>query len=292
MSLFPKQQLKFEESEKSALKGFTTHHTIKAPKNQKFDPNKFLLVIKQKALQKFEPQTKVRLVLKARIERNLPTADAQSIIEVRNLQSKTEIILEATNLDELWIEMVEQILENISVFQMNGSGWTFHSVVSLDIHTEKYKPLRGGSWVPTPKFLANKKALANMKFQSEKKNKEDNQCFKWSIVRAWNIVKIHPERITKQLEEQVKTFNFGGIAFPVSWKGIDKFEKQNPKIPVNVLGYEEKNIYPLRISEMAEREHEVNLLLLEDKHYVLIDDLSRFLTSQMTNHTEKKVFSF
>jgi len=50
MSLFPKQQLKFEESEKSALKGFTTHHTIKAPKNQKFDPNKFLLVIKQKAL--------------------------------------------------------------------------------------------------------------------------------------------------------------------------------------------------------------------------------------------------
>jgi len=33
MSLFPKQQLKFEESKKSALKGFTTHHTIKAPKN-------------------------------------------------------------------------------------------------------------------------------------------------------------------------------------------------------------------------------------------------------------------
>jgi len=34
MSLFPKQQLKFEESKKSALKGFTTHDTIKAPKNQ------------------------------------------------------------------------------------------------------------------------------------------------------------------------------------------------------------------------------------------------------------------
>ena len=88
---------------------------------------------------------------------------------MRNFQSKTEIILEATNLDELWIEMVEQILENISVFQMNGYGWTCHSIVSLDIHTEKYKPLRGGSWLPTPKFLANKKALVNMKFQSEKK---------------------------------------------------------------------------------------------------------------------------
>jgi len=107
-----------------------------------------------------------------------------------------------------------------------------------------------------------------------------------------NLVKIHPERITKQLEEQTKTLNFDGIAFPVSWKGIDKFEKQNPKISVNVLGYEEKNIHPLRISEMTEREREVNLLFLEDKHYVLINDLSRLLTSQMTNHEEKTFFLF
>jgi len=214
--------------------------------------------VKQKALEKFKPQTKVRLVLKARMEKVSPT-DGSSIVAVRNFQSKMVIVLESTNLDELWIEMVEQILENISVFQINGPGWTFHSIVSLDIHTEKYKPLRGGSWLPTSKFLANKKALINMKFQSENKNKEDNQCFKWSIVRTLNLVKIHPERITKQLEEQAKTLNFDGIAFPVSWKGIDKFEKQNPKILVNVLGYEEKNIHPLRISEMTEREREVNL---------------------------------
>ena len=136
------------------------------------------------------------------MERIVPTGDAQSIIELRN--SVKNRLSEATNLEELWIEMVEQILENISVFQMNGSGWTCHSIVSLDIHTEKYKPLRGGSWVPTPKFLANKKALVNMKFQSEKKNKEDNQCFRWSVVRALNPVKIHPERITKQLEEQAE----------------------------------------------------------------------------------------
>jgi len=131
-----------------------------------------------------------------------------------------------------------------------------------------------------------------MKFQSEKKNKKDNQCFKWSIARASNLVKIHPERITKQLEEQAETLNFDGMAFPVSWKGIDKFEKQNPKILVNVLGYEEKNNLFLRISEMTEKEREVNLLLLEDKHYVLINDLSRLLTIQMTNHTEKRLFCF
>ena len=68
-----------------------------------------------------------------------------------------------------------------------------------------------------------------MKFQSEKKNKVDTKCLKWNIVRALNLEKIHPERITKQWEEQAKTLNFDGIAFPVSWKEIDKFEKKISK---------------------------------------------------------------
>ena len=41
---------------------------------------------------------------------------------------------------------------------------------------------------------------------------------------------------------------------------------------------------------MDKREHEVNLLLLEDKHYVLINNMSRLLTRQKTKHTEKRHF--
>jgi len=154
------------------------------------------------------------------MEKINPTDDS-SIVAVMNFQSKTEIILEATNLDELWITMVEQILENIAVFQMKGSGWTFHSIVSLDIHTVRYKPLRGGTYVKLPKYLASKKALKNMKFRNE--NKTDNQCFKWCIARALNPVKDHPERITGKLEEQAETLNFKNISFPVKLKDIDKF---------------------------------------------------------------------
>jgi len=73
-------------------------------------------------------------------------------------------------------------------------------------------------------------------------------------------------------------------------KYIKKFERQNPQISVNVLGYEDKKIFPLRISEMAEREHDINLLLLEDKHFVLINDLSRLLSHQTSNHKEKRFF--
>ena len=91
------------------------------------------------------------------------------------------------------------------------------------------------------------------------------------------------------MEKQAETLNFDGKSFPIKLEDIKKFEQQNPQIPVNVLGYEDKKIFPLRISEMAEREHDVNLLLLEDKHFVL-NDLSRLLSHQMSNHKEKRFF--
>jgi len=108
-----------------------------------------------------------------------------------------------------------------------------------------------------------------------------------------NPVTDHPERITKQLKEQAETLNFINMSFPVKLKdkGIDKFEKQNATISINVLGYDDENkICPLRNSNKDERLHEVNLLLLEDKRYVLISNMSRLLTSQKNKHTEKRHF--
>jgi len=61
--------------------------------------------------------------------------------------------------------------------------------------------LRGGTYIPLPKFLACKKALINMKFKSEKRRNEDVHCFKLCIARVLNPVKDYPERITKQLEK-------------------------------------------------------------------------------------------
>ena len=133
-SLYPKQ-LKFEDSKRSALNGFAEEHSIKPPTDQKFDPKTFLITVKQKAMEKLKPQTKVRLVSRVRMQQII-----KPVIVKKHFQSKTEIILEATNLYELWIKLLEQSLENIAVFQMNGSGWTFHSIVSLDIRTVRLDP--------------------------------------------------------------------------------------------------------------------------------------------------------
>ena len=51
-------------------------------------------------------------------------------------------------------------------------------------------------------------------------------------------------------------------------RDVDKFEKQNPSISVNVLGYD-KEVYPLRITKNAKPDT-VNLLLIsegENNHF-------------------------
>jgi len=102
----------------------------------------------------------------------------------------------------LWSLLTEQVLEDLAKFQMNGSGWTFHSIVAFDIHTVGYKPLRGGTFVNLPEFLSRKETLVNMKFRNETTTKEDNQCFKFCIARALDPVERDSGRISKILRKQ------------------------------------------------------------------------------------------
>ena len=81
------------------------------------------------------------------------------------------------------------------------------------------------------------------------------------------------ERIDKELRETSIVLNWKGLKFPVKLSDIDKFEKHNCSISVNVFGYE-KAVYPLRISKHNyKRESTVNLLLISDdtkQHYCWI----------------------
>ena len=99
------------------------------------------------------------------------------IVKEAAFHSKTEVDLEGTDSNELFSKMNETVLESIAKFQRQESNWRFHSVLSVDLHTVKYVPLGGSSYIPHPKFQAAKKAIINLK------NKDD-ECFKWTITRA------------------------------------------------------------------------------------------------------------
>ena len=76
--------------------------------------------------------------------------------------------------------------------------------------------------------------------------------------------------------------NMEGIEYPVAIMDIDKFEKQND-ISINVLGYEDKKLFPLHITETREKQHHVDLLLINkdnNSHYILIKDFSRLVRAQ------------
>ena len=153
--------------------------------------------------------------------------------------------------------MKETVLESLAKFQRQGSNWRFHSVLSLDLHTVKYVPLGGSSYIPLPKFLAAKEAIINLK-------NEEDECFKWAITRILNPVEKNSERIDTKLREKSEVLNWDGLKFSVKLSDISKFENYNSSISVNVFGYE-KLVYPLRISRHNyKRESTVNLLLISD----------------------------
>ena len=230
-------------------------------------------------------RTKVKLILICYMEK--PSILSEIVIRPSNFSSNIEVNLDGTDEDELYITMTERIIENMAAMQqVEGSGWRFHSIIRLELHTVSYNPLRGETWVALPKKLANKGAIINPK-------NEDNKCFMWSVLRALNPKKDHLERIDKKLKEKENTLNMEGIEYPVSLKDIDKFERQNPSISITVLGYEGKSVCSLRNSNNTNREHNVILILIEEEgvnHYCLVKNVSRLLSSQVSNHKEKHRF--
>ena len=238
----------------SALRKFTTQYTIEG--RDGYDPHSFLIEVKQVTtdLLRKNSQTKVKMILRCTMER----IDMQSGEVTTNqaaFHSEVEVNLESTDLNELYNKMTGKVLENLATFQQLGSSWVFGKIDSLEIHTVEYVPLRGSSFIPLPKALADKKAIINLR-------NKDNQCFKWSVTRGLHPCEDHPERITKDLKLLAEKLNWNGITFPAALNQIGKFEKQNPTISVNVFGYE-NSVYPLRISE-HERENQVDLLLISD----------------------------
>ena len=228
------------------------------------------------------------------MQREEKDENGKPFINIRpvNFHSKKEFNLEATDENELYNVMVDTIEEEIQkVEEAEGTGWYFHSVICLELHTAEWSPLRGSSYIKLPEFLRNKNAITNMK-------NDDDKCFLWCVLRALNPKPTNPERIDKKLKEKEKenTLNMDGIAYPVSLLDINKFEKQNETIAITVFGYNERDkVFPLRKSKYGNRSCKINLMLIDKDgvtHYCLINYIGRLVSSQVSKHKGKWFFFF
>ena len=207
------------------------------------------------------------------------------IIMPFQFHSDIELNLEGTDEEALYRKMIDRIEEKIQLIEAQESGWSFHSVIKLEMHTVVYKPLKGGSYIKLPKEIATKKAVVNMK------NTKDDQCFLWCVLRALNPVERDKERIDSKLKSKIDTVNMGDIHYPVALKDVSKFEKLNPDIAISVYTYDENySVGPLRISEHVDRPYRIKLLLISDEnktHHCLIENFSRLVSSQASKHKGK-----
>ena len=278
----PRQSFEVRESN-SALRNFAKVYTIDGIEG--FDARSFLDNARENITRvlRENQQTKVKLIFKCNMIREGPDGE---IIKPANFHSDNHINLDGTDEDDIYIIMTERILEKMATFQSGGSGWRLYSIIKLELHTTRYNPLRGETWIPLPEELANKKAIINMQ-------NKDNKCFLWCVLRALNPKDNHPERVDKELKLKENTLNMDGIEYPVSLKNIDKFENQNPTISITVFGYNEKGVHPLRNSDNMDREHKIRLMLIEKDgvlHYCLVKNVSRLLSSQVSKHKENLIF--
>ena len=68
--------------------------------------------------------------------------------------SNTEVNLESTNSNEFFSKMKKNCFGVFSKISKTRSNWRFRSVLSLDLHTVKYVPLGGSSYIQLPKSLS------------------------------------------------------------------------------------------------------------------------------------------
>ena len=176
-------------------------------------------------------------------------------IQIKEARFSTDVveILEATDEDEVFSIFVKKIQELIQNFNKIGSNWRFQSITSLDMCLAEFKLLGGSCY--NKLFPSAEKVVINIK------NEEDEECFRWCILRHLTRVEKNPQGIS-DLRDKVDQLDFSGIEFLMNLKDIGWFKRRNQGSFVNILGYNDEG----------------------NKHYFLIKDMSRRLSSQISDH--------
>ena len=296
--------------EASAFKNYTNQYVINNNIKAPYTPKEFLAYAKPAILNIFKSNRNIKTMLYLHCIMTRDTGydeEDEGYDDVRDGRRRMKakfafhskglkLVLEGTDISELYNEMVDEIEEEYQkVNESEGSGWVLVGVISLVLHTTRWEPIYGSSYIPLDPYLANKKAIINMK------NEDDDKCFMWCVLRALYPKNDHPERIDKDLKSKQDIINMKDIHYPVSLKAIDHFEHLNPNISISVLGYnKEDRVFPLRISKYTGCDYDIVLLLLkeaekgengeikEKTHYTLVKNMSALISSQINNHKGKR----
>ena len=140
--------------------------------------------------------------------------------------SEAEVIINKSDIDDVFQSIYTTIISNIQKYLGKGSGWIIGSVIDHTISISKYNPLAGSSYIKLPKKLDHpRKDLINIQ------NTDDNQFFKWCLVRYVNPADHNPRRITKTDKDFAKRLDFKDINFQSK---LETFPNSKKRIPLSL----------------------------------------------------------
>ena len=136
-------------------------------------------------------------------------------------------IMQGSDTDDIINEIFKSFLHNYQekLKIIKGSDFIFESVALKDYKLHRVRLRRGGSNIKSPEWLKDKKATINPK------NKNDDECLRWSTICALNcneIMKKEFENIFKNIKHEYKDFS----SQKRDW---ENFEQNNESIALNVL---------------------------------------------------------
>ena len=149
-------------------------------------------------------------------------------------------VFQGSDLNEIVNRMFALINTQIENPALANSRFIFDEVLFLGVNFHPLNLTRGSSYLPPPDWVSRKGGVINPE------NESQEECFKWAVIAALHYVDIrpHPKRISN-LRRLEANYDWSGLEFPLSIKGICEFEKKNDVI-INVSGVEEKKFYILR----------------------------------------------
>ena len=199
------------------------------------------------------------------------------------------VILNHDEVPKVVDQMFTQMGANIQDYHQTDTGGVLTGIGLTSAYTFKYDPLKTGSYIETPVWIKNKRAVINVQNSDEK-------CIIWSILACLHSTDKHANRVSKykQFEQEIKT---DGINFPINLNDISKLEDLN-KIKINIIDYRFKNMtenifIPFYVSN-KKFETEINLLRIHNEnkaHYCWIKKPSR-LFAQCNSHEHKRFWCF
>lgn len=188
--------------------------------------------------------------------------------ETYTFQTSAEIIMDNDDRAQSMLNLERQFKNSISEANFRNSQWRLMTVKYVEVRVYKYTPLRGGCDVTLPQSITKKHAVVNIK-------STHNRCFMNAMVAKYIDIKDRHKTEAK-CERYYDRYNW--VTVPMSIDDLDKFEKLNPTIAVNVYGADEEGcVYPLRVNPDYPAKLDVTDLLYYENHYSFIRTMARLV---------------